>query len=298
MAERVYNKGEVIFKKGEDGNSFFRIIDGTVSVVINENSDEPLTQAGVGDFFGEMAVLEGFPRSATLIANDDRTVVLEIPGESLEKYFKEDPQLIIDLMKHLGARIRELTEEYHGVLNTIDEVKNGAPKDEGLMKRIGKYIAYHLNGRAKIMRPSLEALKGLEEAEHGDGFAKKVEAVKAGTIIFKEGDESPCMYDIHGGRVGIYVSYGTEKEQLLTELYSNAFFGEMGMIDGVLRSATAVAIDDNTIIETIFPEDFEELFSKNPTKVWMILLHLSHRLRGLTDDFAAACAELNELNKA
>ena len=103
------------------------------------------------------------------------------------------------------------------------------------------------------------------------------------------------MYDIHFGRIGIYTGYGTPEEKLLTELFANKFFGEMGMIDGEPRSATAVVMADNTTLETIYPEDLEELIETNPLKVDMILQHLSGRLRHLTADYADACEEVSRL---
>lgn len=75
---------------------------------------------------------------------------------------------------------------------------------------------------------------------------------------------------------------------MLTELYPNTFFGEMGMINGSPRSATAVALEETTL-EIIFPRDLNELFEKNPPKAFMILAHLSGRLRKLTDQYMAAC---------
>ena len=67
------------------------------------------------------------------------------------------------------------------------------------------------------------------------------------------------------------------------------------MIDGEPRSATAVTLEKDTTIEVIAPEDLEELFEKNPVKVWMIFAHLSNRLRNLTRDFEKVCGELDAL---
>ena len=68
--------------------------------------------------------------------------------------------------------------------------------------------------------------------------------LKRTEIIFNEGDKSDRMYDIRHGRVGIYANYGTKEEKLLTELTKDQFFGEMGIIEGYPRSATAVALGD------------------------------------------------------
>ena len=97
-----------------------------------------------------------------------------------------------------------------------------------------------------------------------------------------------CMYDIHWGRVGVYTGFGTDKEQLITELCSNTFFGEAGMISDEPRSATVVALEDTTV-EIIYMEDLEELLEKNPNKIDMILRHLTFRLRRISDSYLEAC---------
>ena len=71
----------------------------------------------------------------------------------------------------------------------------------------------------------------------------------------------------------------------------------MGMISKEPRSATAVAIDDQTTLEIIYPEDLTELFEKNPPKFGMIIEHLSSRLRKLTDKYLAACSLVYEVSE-
>ena len=70
------------------------------------------------------------------------------------------------------------------------------------------------------------------------------------------------------------------------------------MIDGEPRSATAVTLEADTTVEVISPEDLQEMFEKNPAKVWMIFEHLAGRLRSLTRDYAGVCEELSALRKA
>ena len=113
-----------------------------------------------------------------------------------------------------------------------------------------------------------------------------------GDIIFRQGDPAAVMYDIISGKVGIFSGYQTEQEEKVAELAAGQIFGEMGMIGNEPRSATAVTLEDDTTLETIYPEDLEDLFRKNPPKVEMILRHMSFRLRRLTVDYLAACRKL------
>ena len=115
-----------------------------------------------------------------------------------------------------------------------------------------------------------------------------------GEVIFREGDYASCMYDILRGRVGIYTNYGTAEEKLLTELELGRFFGEMGMIEGRLRSATAVALEKDTRVKVITPETFDTYFKENPAKVLLIMQNMSHRIRELTRDYLEACRAVAE----
>lgn len=116
-----------------------------------------------------------------------------------------------------------------------------------------------------------------------------VKTYKKGDIIFRQGDAADSMFDILWGAVGIYIDYGTDKEQKLTELEGNAFFGEMGMIDHAPRSATAVVLEKGTQLQEITEAELGELFKERPAKVLAVMQQLSHRLRKLTGDYMEAC---------
>ena len=102
------------------------------------------------------------------------------------------------------------------------------------------------------------------------------------------------MYGIHWGKVGIYSDFGLSRQQKLGELEANSFFGEMGMVSREPRSATAVALEDDTVVEIIYAEDLDEIFRKNSPKAGMILAHLSSRLRKLTRSYVDVCEKLFE----
>lgn len=115
-----------------------------------------------------------------------------------------------------------------------------------------------------------------------------------GEIIFKQGTYQSEMYTILQGKVGIYADYGTQQEKKLTELTAGEFFGEMGMIECYPRSATAVALDDETKIQVITPESFQDFFRKEPEKIFAIMKHLGKRIRGLSQDYLDACRTVAE----
>ena len=122
--------------------------------------------------------------------------------------------------------------------------------------------------------------------------------LKRNEIIFNEGDKSDCMYDIRLGTVGIYANYGTKEEKLLTELTKDQFFGEMGLIEGYPRSATAVAMGDITELTVIAKADFEDYCKKNPDKTVLIMKNMSARIRDLTQGYLEVCHTIAEYMEA
>src|SRR5213079_232102 len=70
----VYGAGETIVRQGEEGQSMFVVSSGVVSVVLEPSRDE-LARIDRGGYFGEMSLLTGEPRSATVLAVEDVEIV-------------------------------------------------------------------------------------------------------------------------------------------------------------------------------------------------------------------------------
>ena len=115
-----------------------------------------------------------------------------------------------------------------------------------------------------------------------------------GKVICREGDPGDCMYNVQYGSVGIFHDYGGPNEKLLATLMSDEFFGEMGLLEHAPRSATAVSLDNETVIEFISESDFYEYFEKNPSKVLLLMQQMCSRLRRTTRDYVHACNTVKE----
>ena len=70
--------------------------------------------------------------------------------------------------------------------------------------------------------------------------------------------------------------------------------GEMGLIEACPRSATAVALEDGTVLEEISEEEFYEFFEKQPEHLLEMLRQLSARIRANTQQYQSACLALRE----
>ncbi len=294
-----FAKGEIIFNEGDVGDTCFDVLKGTVGIYTDYGTEveRKLTEIGEGHILGELALIDSFPRSATAVALT-AVSASEFTLDDLESYFEKDPDKVTFIIKEMSDRIARLTGDYNEVVETIGGL---FPPDEvrkpGIAAKIKQFAAAYKMA-AKNNKISHEALQDLVQTGHEDGFSKNVESYSKGTVIFKEGEPGRCMYDIFTGSVNIYTGYGTPDEKLITTVGVNKFFGEMGLFNDSPRTATAVVNMDHTMIQSLYIDDFTELYEKNPGKVRMLIKHMAFRVRKLTDQFTEACKLVYEVSEA
>jgi len=111
LDERTYKSGDLVFTEGEKGAEMFIVQEGKVIVTRQVAGTEVfLATVGRGDFFGEMAVLESLPRSATCRALDDTRLLAIRTGELLMK-IRRDPTFAFEMLQHMSRRIRYLDDQ-------------------------------------------------------------------------------------------------------------------------------------------------------------------------------------------
>ncbi len=123
LEQRTCARDEVILEEGEAGDSIFVIAKGEVSVVLPGAAGRPvpISTIGEGEFFGEMALIEKKPRSATVIALEE-TVLLEIKGSAFHKLLRENAEFEFKVLLVLSERLRHLVEQTLSVqLKSLDE---------------------------------------------------------------------------------------------------------------------------------------------------------------------------------
>lgn len=109
---RTYKPKQIILKEGESGREVYLIISGKVVVTerLNKGSYRVLNALGPGEIFGEMALLEAAPRSATLIAALP-SKLLALSPENFEKIFKSHPRWAFKILTALGRRIQQSLQQ-------------------------------------------------------------------------------------------------------------------------------------------------------------------------------------------
>lgn len=101
---------------------------------------------------------------------------------------------------------------------------------------------------------------------------------KPDDLIFREGDASEAAYLIVSGSVRIVKGYGTDKPKEIAVVGAGEYVGEMGAIDNVPRSASAVA-QGQVVCAPVTPADFMDMLRKNPDEAIDLLKILFQRLR-------------------
>jgi len=110
---RRFLAGEIIFRAGDPGDGFYIIETGRVqiSAVVGQGESRVLAGIGSGDFFGEMAVLDEAPRSATATAEVD-TEAFYLGRQEFRGLLERRPQFALNLIREFSNRMRALNQKY------------------------------------------------------------------------------------------------------------------------------------------------------------------------------------------
>jgi CRP-like cAMP-binding protein len=112
LRSRRFRRGEVLFHEGDPGDSLFVVVSGAIKVVVpsDEGDEAILATLRRGDFFGELALLDGAPRSASAIALE-ATETLTLPRDQFRALVAADPAMRDALLASLASELRALTTQ-------------------------------------------------------------------------------------------------------------------------------------------------------------------------------------------
>ena len=135
MSNKINLKsGEYLFREGESANYAYVVDEGEVEIVkASANGNIILALIPKGAIIGEMALIDGLPRSASAIAKSD-TILTEVNSQTFIQYIKGNPNAAVNIMKRLSGLLREANQRF-----TND---NRAENDKGevLSKEFDDYL--------------------------------------------------------------------------------------------------------------------------------------------------------------
>jgi CRP/FNR family cyclic AMP-dependent transcriptional regulator len=113
-----FDAGDVIFEEGSTGRELFVVLEGQVEIAkVNGASKAVIVTLGKGEFFGEMAVIDGSSRSATAIAATSHTRVMRINHARFVYLVSQQPAFALMVMDALSKRLRASNAAHYNTAN-------------------------------------------------------------------------------------------------------------------------------------------------------------------------------------
>jgi len=134
--------------------------------------------------------------------------------------------------------------------------------------------------------PLLQSLEPKAVEGLSDSFGTQM--LKRGDVLFRKGSEGTVLYIIKEGRIKISLPSRSGEEVILAIFSETDFFGEMSLLDGIPRSADAVALEDCELL-VLSRSDFLSFLMENRDAMKAVLSSLSMRLRKTDDHLEDTC---------
>jgi CRP-like cAMP-binding protein len=107
LEDQHFLAGEVIFYEGDFSQELYIVVLGAVRIVkdYKGHHEHTMNVLSSGDFFGEMAIFEGLPRSGTAVTNVE-SELLVLPPEKFKQTIYQKPDMAFEIFRELSARVR------------------------------------------------------------------------------------------------------------------------------------------------------------------------------------------------
>jgi len=258
LAEKIgmiFDEGGVVFRQGEVGDTMFIIHEGAVAVIRErEGTSTVVARLNPGDFFGEMALVDREPRSAT-VKTIERTTLIPITRDFLLKHSSRDTRFILTVIESLGNRLEKVDEMLRGRF-AASEAPPDPPEDPEIEEP-----------RSAAFLKSFSSLTGSSTAVR---LAK-------GEVIFRQGDPGDKMFIILEGQIEI--SQEAEGSRMVQARFGRGnFFGEMALVSGHSRAATARAVSP-VVLLPVNQDAFLKKVQSHPEAAFYTVQILIVRLR-------------------
>jgi CRP/FNR family cyclic AMP-dependent transcriptional regulator len=130
---RRHPAGTMLFREGDKGEKMYVIRSGKVNIW-KQISDSEITLAvlGSGEFFGEMALLEGLPRSAGATVVEE-ALLIEVEQAAFETLVRKNGEIAVRLMRRLSSRLREADRQIQSLMS-----RSGAARALSLVRKVAE----------------------------------------------------------------------------------------------------------------------------------------------------------------
>ena len=214
---REHNDGDLLFEEGEVGQRMYVIQSGQVQIFRTVGNDHiVLAHLGPGEFFGEMAILEGMPRSASAMVVEP-TRLIEVDWKMFEEMIAENAEIAIRIMRKLAARVRELDLRLQNLLSesgvgrAIEVLRQmaarGEPEDGGGVRLEASAVLIAISAQSNLTPSEIEPV---------------LEQLRRSGCIRNEGLEVIIAEEDHLEQYAIYLDLKRKYEPTESELSDTA----------------------------------------------------------------------------
>ena len=165
FVEETHQKGDTICRQGEEGNTFYVVLDGELDVLVGETSQQLIAVLKRGDFFGEMALLQGGKRTATVAASR-RARLMSLDRTAFNTLFLKNPKALEYFTRILCKRLANMNkgEVLRGSTLTITVGAEPGLKGKSLVAAYLADYLHELTGQDVLLvnvRMSQKAAEGI-----------------------------------------------------------------------------------------------------------------------------------------
>lgn len=141
LVERTFSAGQMIMNQGDAGTSMFIVARGQINIHLPGDASRriSLKDIGTGEYFGELALFDDKPRSASAQASTD-ALLLELDRATLERFLTSRPHIAFVLLRTLSTRLRETNEmlSQRAAKNAVEEVESRLTWSQRLADKVAE----------------------------------------------------------------------------------------------------------------------------------------------------------------
>jgi CRP-like cAMP-binding protein/Fe-S-cluster-containing hydrogenase component 2 len=267
VVKRVFEPGEVIVREGENGSTAFYILEGSVDIFINAPREHVATEAPTQGRFTKMKSLLRPKSQKPREEERDPPSHIRIDASVDLPYDRPIAQLdagdLFGEMTCMSFYPRSATVQAKGrvvVLEMLRNVLDVMQKNKTFRAELeanyrGRALGTHLR--------SVPIFANIDE-DFVDLLRDRVDLLRfsPGQVICEEGAPADAFYLVRIGFVKVSQKHGSE-EMVLAYLPRGGYFGEMGLLQGGVRTATCVALDHVEVVRILAP-DFHQMLDRFP----------------------------------
>ena len=114
MNTLTFHKNDVIFRQEEFADTMYKLLNGSIRIISDYGKEDEKEIAVLkdGDYFGEMGLVECYPRSATAVVGSETAEVAEFGVTDCERMFAADPDSVMKILRQLAERLKATDQAY------------------------------------------------------------------------------------------------------------------------------------------------------------------------------------------